>query len=163
MEPQDPNPAPPECFQLAELEAFQASEGAILADVNYYLWLNLNDAEGMPYRFLYFLELLFENADPLLLSSGEDSTALQVSQAETLVKTADALHRLHGKISIQRVNAGALPIWLPAIGKPLEAIRLTKNEQGLYLNDALLLDFGEHQLLLEVHPEKEGLLVGVYR
>jgi hypothetical protein len=151
----------PDCFSLAELEVFQSLEGAVLTDVNYYLWLNQNDSEGMPYRFLYFLELLFDAHLPLMLTSGEDSAAVRISDAETLVKTADVLQKLHGQISIQRVSAAALPLWQPLIGHSLEAVRLSKNEEGMYYNDALLLDFGTGQVLVALSG-KEGLVVDNY-
>jgi hypothetical protein len=151
----------PDCFSLAELKAFQSLEGAVLTDVNYYLWLNQGGSEDMPYRFLYFLELLFEAHTPLLLSSGEDSAAVRISDAEALVKTAESLRKLHGQISIQRVSASALPLWEPLIGHSLEAVRLSKNEEGLYYNDALLLDFGQGQVLVALSG-KEGLAVDAY-
>ena len=146
----------PDCFRLEELEVFQSIEGQLLADVNYYLWLNQADDGAIPYRFLYALELVFDSNDSLLLSSGEDSEAIRVIAAETLLETARQLQQLHGKISIQRVSAGAQPLWLAAIGKMLEGIRLSRNDAGLYLNDALLLDFGKRRIMVRL-SEKEGL------
>lgn len=147
---------PPDCFRLEELEIFQSFESQLLADVNYCLWLNQADNGEIPYRFLYTLELVFDSNDSLLLSSGEDSEAIRVISAETLLETARQLQRLHGKISIQRVSAGAQPLWQSAIGKTLEGIRLSRNEAGLYLNDALLLDFGTRRIMVRL-SEKEGL------
>jgi len=153
---------PPECFGLEELETFQSFESQLLADVNYYLWLNQADDGAIPYRFLYTLELVFDSNDSLLLSSGEDSEAIRVITAETLLETARQLQRLHGKISIQRISAGAQPLWQPAIGKILEGIRLSRNDAGLYLNDALLLDFGKRRILVQL-SEKEGLEIAMSR
>ena len=153
---------PPECFGLEELETFQSFESQLLADVNYYLWLNQADDGAIPYRFLYTLELVFDSNDSLLLSSGEDSEAIRVITAETLLETARQLQRLHGKISIQRISAGAQPLWQPAIGKILEGIRLSRNDAGLYLNDALLLDFGKRRILVQL-SEKEGLEIVMSR
>ena len=153
---------PPDCFRLEELETFQSFEGQLLADVNYYLWLNQTDDDAIPYRFLYTLELVFDSNDSLLLSSGEDSEAIRVIAAETLLETARQLQQLHGKISIQRLSAGAQPLWQPAIGKTLEGIRLSRNEAGFYLNDALLLDFGKRRILVQL-SEKEGLEIVMSR
>lgn len=155
------NHTPADCFTLEELQVLQSFEGQALAAVNYYLWLNLAEGEDLPYRFLYFLELIFENGDSLLLSSGEDSEAIRVSDAETLVNTARQLQELHGKVTIQRVSAGALPLWEPALGKTLAAIRLSKNEEGFYYNDSLLLDFDTLAILVRLSG-KEGLEVGIY-
>ncbi|HNM27046.1 MAG TPA: hypothetical protein PKL15_16500, partial [Saprospiraceae bacterium] len=148
---------PPDCFRLEELDAFQTVENQVLVDVNYYLWLNQAEADEAPYRFLYYLELVFDEQPPLLLTSGDDSEAIRVSDAGALLKTADALRRLHGKVIIQRVNAGNLPLWQPLIGQTLNAVRLSRNEQLLYRNDALLLDFGARQVLVQL-SDREGLL-----
>jgi hypothetical protein len=63
--------------------------------------------------------------------------------------------------SMQRVSAGAFPLWQPAIGHPLEGIRLSKTEQGFYLNDALLLDFGFRKIAVQLSL-KDGLEIGEY-
>ena len=148
---------PPDCFRIGDLQALQSFENHLLADVNYYLWLNrAGDSNEVVFRFLYFLELVFEDAGSLLLTSGEDSTAIRVSDAETLLHTASGLQNLHGQVSIQRLNAGAFPLWQPAIGKNLAAINLPRHENGLYANDALQLDFGSHQLVIQL-SRNEGL------
>ena len=163
MESTEPvqDPTPPGYFRLDELEALQSCENQVLTDVNYYLWLNKTGPGELPLRFLYCLELVFESREPLLLSSGEDSEAICLPPPADLVKTARQLQTLHGQLSIQRVNAGAFPLWEPVAGRALEAIRLSKDETGLYLNDALLLDFGVRQIAVQLGP-KEGLEVGLY-
>ncbi len=148
---------PPDCFRIDELQALQSFEHHLLADVNYYLWLNrAGDSSEIVYRFLYFLELIFEDNGSLLLTSGEDSTAIRVSDAEMLLHTARELQNLHSQVSIQRLNAGAFPLWQPAIGKNLAAINLPRHENGLFANDALQLDFGSHQLIIQL-SQNEGL------
>jgi hypothetical protein len=161
MEHQHHHEPPPDCFKLEELEAFRSFEGQLLADVNYYLWLNHIEGEATPYRFLYFLELVFDSNDSLLLTSGEDSVAIRTGNANELIQTAETLRQMHGKIGIQRANAGAFPMWQTVIGKPLAGIHLSRNDDGLYLNDALLLDFGVQQILVRL-AAKEGLAVGVH-
>lgn len=156
---QDSTPA--DCFRLEELEAFQGFEGQVLAEVNYYLWLNRTSEAHAPLRFLYTIELGFEGYPSLLLSSGEDTDAIRVLAAEDLIKTARALQTLHGQVVIQRVSAGALALWLDVLGRPLEGVRLTKNAHGLYWNDALLLDFGYRRILVQLSAA-DGLEVGVY-
>ncbi len=157
----DPHGTPPDSFRLEELELLQSFENQLLVDVNYYLWLNHADPGDIPYRFLFYLELIFDNNLSLLLTSGDDSEAIRVSDAEALVKTAEELRALHGRVIIQRVNAGRFPLWEPAVGTVLESIRLSKNEEGLYYNDALVFDFGAHQVLLQLSA-KEGLELTVF-
>ncbi len=155
------DPTPPDCFRLEELEQLQSFENQILIEVNYYFWINQAEPTDAPYRFLFFLELIFADQRSLLLTSGEDSEAIRVSDAGELVRTAEALRALHGKIVIQRVVAADFPLWLGVQRKMLLTIRLSKNEQGLYANDALLLDFDEQQILVRLSA-REGLEVGNY-
>lgn len=156
-----PDQTPPDCFSLADLQALQSFEAQLLFDVNYYLWLNNTDPGAAPYRFLYCVELVFEQRGTLLLSSGEDSTAIRLISVDSLVKTARELQTLHRQISIQRVSAGVLPLWQPLLGQTLQGVRLSRNENELYLNDAMVLDFGAQQILLQLSP-KEGLEIGAY-
>jgi hypothetical protein len=152
---------PPDCFRLDELERMQAAEQQRLTDVNYYLWLNQSEGNESPYRFLYFLELIFERGEALLFTSGEDTDALRLSDPEALLEIARNLQEQFGHITIKKVNARNLPIWQTVMDNTLEAIRLSKNDQGLYLNDAILLDFGDQRLLLGL-SEHEGLAIGNY-
>lgn len=155
------NPIPPDCFLLEEIQALQSFEKQSLDSVNYYIWHNQAESGTMPHRFLYALELIFGTGDSLLLSSGDDSEAIRLLTAENLVDTASRLQRMHGKPVIQRIQAGIQPVWREVIGKTLQHIRLSRNEAGLFLNDAVLLDFDERRLLIRL-SEREGLLAGAY-
>lgn len=156
MENNASSPTPPGCFLLEELETFQSLEGLTLDDVAYYVWLNRVEGDTANARFLYALELVFNSGGSLLLSSGEDSEAIRIISAEQLVETAGKLQQLHGEPVIRRIIADAQPLWHDLTGKTLQGIRVSRNETGLYLNDALLLDFGGINIL--VHLDKhEGL------
>jgi hypothetical protein len=150
------DPTPPNCFKQAEVEAFQSFEGQRLETVNYYLWRASSKTS-----FLYSVELYFDNGETLLLSSGEDSEAIRIITPESLVKTAQNLQVLHSETVIQRIVANVQPLWRDVVGAVLQEIRLSRHESGLYQNDALLLIFGEKQILLEL-AEKEGMVVGEY-
>jgi hypothetical protein len=153
--------APPDCFQLAEIATLKTFEGQTLEEVNYYFWFN---AEKPDSRFLYYLELLFANEGALLLTSGEESAAIRVCDAVTFIKRAGELQQQNGgQASIQRVGATASSVWQPTVDKPLEAIRLSTNDEQLYLNDALLFDFGAgHSSILVALNPQGGLSVQVY-
>lgn len=156
MQEHPANELPPDCFQQSEVEAFQTFEGQTLRTVNYYLW-RVNPKSA----FLYALELYFDNNETLLLSSGENSEGIQLVSAEMLVGTAQKLKTLHGEALIQRIVADIQPLWREVVGKSLQEIRLARHESGLYRNDALLFDFGEQQILLEL-GEKNGLILSEY-
>lgn len=146
---------------MEALSEFQSYEGLTLADVQYYLWLNKGHAEPALYRFIYYIELIFEENRALLLSSGEDSQAIRIGTAEDLVETARRLQELQGVVSIQRVQAGNFPLWQPVLGRVLEAIRLSKHPSGFYYNDSLVLDFGHAQILVHI-SRNEGLEIAPF-
>ncbi len=153
---------PDPVFQPEEVIALHQAEGHALTNVLYYLWLNTFDEER-PFRFLYFLEMTFDDGQSILLTSGEDSASIRLSTAEALVQTAADLRDLHGKVTIMRSRAGILPVWQDVLGKKLEAIRVSKNENGEYLADAIVLDFGpENLILVSLDPIGDGLRVDVF-
>jgi hypothetical protein len=156
-----PDPTPPDCFPVETLQVFQSLEGEQLSGVNYFLWLNRLDADAAPYRFLYMLELEFEGGRSLMLSSGDDSEAIVLASRAALEETARQLQELHGVVTIQQVNVSGYALWQGVTGRHLEAVRLSKNEAGLYHNDALLLDFGTSRILVSL-AEKEGLAVSAW-
>lgn len=149
----DHQQVPPDCFPLETLEIFQSFEGQKLQGVNYFHWINPDSEAG----FLYYVEFLFDTNEALLLSSGEDSTAIVVGQASELVATAARLQQLHGQAVIQRTNAGNSNLWSPLLNMVLQNINLSRHESGLYANDALQLDFGNQKVL--VHLGARGGLV----
>jgi hypothetical protein len=148
---------PSDCFRLEELECFQALENQVLVGVSYYIWLHADVLAQQENRgFLYFLALTFADHNSLLLTCGEDSTAIQVSTEADLLDTASRLHVLHGQASIQRLQADTSPIWQSLIGNTLTTINLSRHESGLYANTALELDFGDSQIVVQL-AQKEGL------
>lgn len=152
------DPVPVGCFSMEEVERFRALEGSILSDVNYYLWLETEPApDARAYRFLYALELLFESGEALLLCSGDDSEAICCISPEALVKTALRLQKIHGRPTIQRLSRRGQGLWFAAMSRPLEAVRLARRDDGLYHNDALLLDFGGAAISVELPGMGEGL------
>ncbi|MDO8365998.1 MAG: hypothetical protein Q7T20_04310 [Saprospiraceae bacterium] len=154
--PHAQDPTPPDCFRQAEVETFQTFEDQRLATVNYYLW-----RANSKTSFLYAVELFFDHGETLLLSCGEDSEAIQIITPGSLVETAKKLQLLHSEAVIQRIVANIQPLWRDVVGETLQEIRLSRHESGLYQNDALLLNFGEKQILIEL-SEKEGLILGEY-
>lgn len=123
----------------------------MLETVTYYLWLS----KTAP-AFLFTLELFFKNGESLLLSSGQDSEAISLVSEASLMETARNLQEIHGEPLLQRMKADAQAIWQGAVGNILEAIQLSRHENGLYRNDALLLDFGPKKILLRLSV-KDGL------
>lgn len=153
---------PADCFPLEALEVLRSFDGQTLTAATYYLWLHPDSSGQIQYQFLYCLELLFGAQDTLLLAADEHTMAIRVTNAAELIKTAENVQKINGQPLIQRATATHLPLWTPAQGQTLEGIRLSRRAaDGYYSNDALLLDFGGHRILVSL-SEKEGLSVSIY-
>jgi hypothetical protein len=158
--PQQDAHIPPDCFTQEALELFQSFENETLAAVHYYPWLNLGEnADTQPFRFLLALELVFESGNALLLSAGEDSEVIQIITAENLLEMASRLQQLHGQPTIQRLLRSEQGFWPKLLGKTLQSIQLSRHQNGLYRNDALMLDFGNAGVVVELQEAEEGLLI----
>lgn len=153
----DQSQTPPNCFSLEEVQAFQAFENQILQGVNYYVWLHYDEQGAAHFRFLFAIQFVTGPEQALMVTSGQDSEAIQIMDNDELIDTARQLQQLHGRAMIQVIPASAQPLWADLIGQPLEAIRLSKDESGLYLNDALQLDFGTANITIALQQEGEGL------
>jgi len=145
-------------FTLAELQVFQRAENATLEGVDYYIWLD-TEAEQPVWKFLLAIELRMGAAGSVIISAGEDTDAIRVIQQEELLKTASALYRVHGKPVIQRASRDHQAPWTTVMNNVLQAVRLSKSEEGHYLNDAMMLDFGETGLVIALNQERGGLLI----
>lgn len=136
-------------FSLEEIQQFQSHEGQELAGIDYYLWLDTGAGDAAPaYQFLFALELRFAAGASLILTTDEDHGDLRITDSAALIKTASALFQLHGRPVIQRLSRDQHSLWQALIGRELAAIRLTRTEEGLYQNDALLLDFGTTGIII---------------
>lgn len=154
----DQDPTPYGFFKLEELEVFRNLEGEQLADVNYYFWHNVATPEQ---RFLLYVEVLFASENALIFTSGEDSEEIKVTEATALIAHARTLmERNGGQPAVRQLPASASALWMEVSGAPLQSIQLSKDpESNLYMNDALLLDFGEKRILVALN-EHGGLSVG---
>ena len=142
-------------FSLEDISTFRAAEGARLSDVTYFFWMTGIDSQ----RFLLYVELLFESEYALILTSGEDTEGIAIAEATDVIEKARILmQRNEGKPAVQQMNAANSGIWQPALGQPLKHILLTKNEENLYLNDAILLDFDHTGVIVALH-DKGGLAI----
>lgn len=143
-------------FSLEDISTFRALDGEKLADVNYYFWAGGEKSEQ---RFLLFTEILFVSEQALILTPGEDSDAIRIAEAMDVInKAKELMVRNEGKPAVQQMNATNSAVWQPHTGQKLVAVRLTRNEEGLYLNDALLLEFESGSVIIALH-DKGGLAV----
>jgi hypothetical protein len=153
---------PADCFKLEEVELLQSFDGKVLTDVEYYVWMHAHRSEQIHYQFLLCLELVFDSETSLLLTSGENSMSISVTNAAELSKMADRLKKINGIPLIRRVNVNVHSLWNLLIGTPLNSIQLSRHPASeYYANDAVLFDFGAKRILLCLGI-KEGLELSEY-
>jgi hypothetical protein len=153
MESTQAHNAPPDCFQLHELEAMQDFGGQLIEEIFYYTYKKNTDSGTESPEYL-FAVLLVSSESGLLISSGKDAAALSILSPEAL----EAIIEHHQNYAVlRRQSAMQQKTWASIPQKKLEQIQLSRHENGLYRNDALLLDFGHSEVLIGVIMEKPGM------
>lgn len=148
-------------FETEELFTLKAAENKTLARVIYHIWQNKIQPEET-FEFLDKLELVFTDGKKLFLSASEESPPGII-----VLKDFDAeknrlllLHEFQGKIDHVSQDLTENDLWSLMIGKKLYRVGVIDEGDNCYLNDAVLLDFGDEKM--EIHPGVEGLIVEPY-
>ena len=144
---------PPDCFAQEELEAFLALEHLLLENVFYYV------VPAPTMSYLHAIEMVFAGYGPVVLAADAEEPAIRVLAQEALLEAAYGV-QAQG-LTMERHTAKASALWASALGTPLMGVLLSKNEDGLSLNDALVLQFKDERLLVSLH-ETAGLSVQLY-
>jgi hypothetical protein len=145
-DPSSAQPTPPDCFQQTEAETLLRAEGRQANALRYYLWHRSAAEIG----FLYALEIGFVEGESLWVAYDEEAHGLRIVDASRLAHVAQSLQALHGEAIIKRLDAHLQPLWAGTVGATLLHVLLSPREDGLYANDALMLDFGQKRVLLAV-------------
>ncbi|MEO5641930.1 MAG: hypothetical protein ABIQ40_01290 [Bacteroidia bacterium] len=148
-------------FETEELFELKAVEQKTLSRVIYHLWQNKINPEET-FEFLDKLELIFTDGKKLFLSASEDTPPGII-----VLKDFDAeknrlllLHEFQGKIDHTSEELTENGLWAILVGQKLLKVGVIDEGDNCYLNDAVLLDFGDEKM--EIHPGVEGLIVEPY-
>ncbi|MDI9340057.1 MAG: hypothetical protein QM534_05735 [Sediminibacterium sp.] len=157
---EDGNTAKPKSsFDEEALIQLHSFNGKKVAKVVCYLWQNLVNPND-PVELIDGLELRFEDNTRLNFSSDESGEGLSVRPYSLKEENELLNNEFKGKIKIFGLDASSTKMWQDVIGKTLIHIRLTK-EDGLYLNDSVLLDFETEPRTLAISP-MDGLVIDYY-
>ncbi len=148
-------------FDTEELLALKAIEHKTLARVIYNLWQNKIDPEET-FEFLDKLELVFTDGTKLFLGANEDVTPgiIVLTDFDAEKNRLLLLHEFQGKIDYVSIELTGNGLWALMVGKKLVKVGVVDEGDNCYLNDAVLLDFGDEKM--EIHPGVEGLIVEPY-
>jgi hypothetical protein len=147
-------------FTFQELTRLNGLEGKHISEVNYYVWVNRID-QAAPYVFIDKLEIIFSDANKIILTAGEESNALYVlhdfDAAEEILMLE---HRFSGQITLKKFGASKDKFWKDVLNLRIQTVQLSKDGDQ-YLSDAVVLDFGEEKRLIGLSPE-EGIIIDYF-
>ncbi len=148
-------------FDTDELLELKAVEQKTLARVIYHLWQNKINPEET-FEFLDKLELIFTDGKQLFLSASEETPPgiIVVKDFDGEKNRLLLLHEFQGKIDYSSEELTENGLWALMVGKKLRKVGVIDEGDNCYVNDAMLLDFGDE--IMEIRPGVEGLIVEPY-
>lgn len=146
-------------FSHEALARFVAAEGKTLESVICHLWQNNLDPNN-PVEIIDNVELHFTDKQKLTIACNEEGEALDAIDFDAPTVAKELKEQFDGKIKLFKVNASPTKMWADVIGKTLENIRVTRQEE-YYLADSVMLNFGEEKRVISIGP-LDGLIIDYY-
>ncbi len=146
-------------FTDEELVKLHSYNGKIIANVICYLWQNMSNPDETV-ELIDSLELRFTDETRLSFSSTESGEGLTVRSYSLKAENEILQQEFAGKIKIFGLLASKTTMWEDVIGKKLIHVKVTK-ENGIYLNDSVVLDIEEQPRTLAISP-MDGLVIDYY-
>ena len=131
-----------------------------ITGVNYYKWHNLAASKN-GYVFIDKIELQFNNIPSILFEINDNDEGIALKTNYNVdIEIADIEAKFNTQIKIIKTSEDLSDLWKPILNLPLLSIEAEQQEQ-FYLNNALLLNFGEEKRVIFFDNEK-GLLAEYY-
>jgi hypothetical protein len=131
-----------------------------ITGVNYYKWHNLAASKN-GYVFIDKIELQFNNIPSILFEINENDEGISLKTNYNVgIEIADIEAKFNTQIKIIKTSEKLSDLWGSILNLPLLSIEAEQQEQ-FYLNNALLLNFGEEKRVIFFDNEK-GLLAEYY-
>ena len=146
-------------FSEQDLLRFHEAQNKILNKVICVLWQN-NSNKADVVELIDRVEIIFEDGYLLKIACNSEGNGLETTTELTEKIAKDVVDEFKGKIKIFAVDASGTAMWKDLIGKKLNMIQLTK-ENDQYKADSLLMNFGPETRIISVHPI-DGLIIDFY-
>lgn len=146
-------------FDKQSLQRFVASEGKTIKGIICYLWQN-NINKNDVIELIDNVELVFTDDSKLTFGCNNDNSGLEAIEFDFKAEKAELEKEFEGRIKLFGVNASPTNMWKDVVGTKLISVQLTK-EDGNYLSDSVLLDFGTEKRTIAVSP-MDGLIIDFY-
>lgn len=146
-------------FTHQALARFVAAQGKTVEKVICHLWQNnMNPNEAV--EIIDNVELHFSGEEKLTISCNDNGDGLDAIDfnAQEIAKALKL--EFEGKIKLFKVDASTTKMWQDVIGKKLESVQLTKDDEH-YKADSLMLNFGEEKRTVAISP-LDGLIIDYY-
>ena len=146
-------------FSNLALARFASAQGKTVEKIICHLWQNSTNPNEVV-EVIDNVEINFTDKTKLTISCNENGDGLDAVDFN-YKETAIALHKeFEGKIKLFALNASATEMWEAVIGKKLESVQITREDE-YYKADSLLLNFGEEKRTIAVNP-LDGLIIDYY-
>jgi hypothetical protein len=146
-------------FSNDSLARFIEAQGKTVAKIVCHLWQNTINQDGTV-ELIDNLELQFNDKTRLTIGCTEDASALLVLDFDYKKEARELHNEFEGKIKLFAIDASTTVMWEQVIGKTLQLVKLTKNNDN-YEADSIVLDFGEEKRQVSVGP-LDGLVIDYF-
>lgn len=142
-------------FSNEEIVTLNALENKHLSSVKYHYWVN-NAKANNPYETLDYIEFYFQDGS-LLFFSGKTKEGISIEKPNIEQERNELKQKFGNQINLVSLDVSNDQIWQPALSLALEFVALRKGQEHYYLNDAVLLNFGDYEII--IYHDQESLLV----
>jgi hypothetical protein len=143
-------------FSHEALARFVTAEGKTVESVICHLWQNNLDP-NKPVEIIDNIELHFTDKHKLTISCNSEGEALDAIDFDAKKTARELNEQFDGKIKLFKIDASPTKMWSDVIGKVLENVRVSKQDE-YYLADSVILNFGEEKRVISIGP-LDGLII----
>lgn len=147
-------------FTPDSLRRLIEAQGKELKGVICFLWQNSINSNDVV-ELIDHVQLVFKDGYKLTLGSNSDNTGLEAVEYDYETEKSELEKEFGNKIKIFAVNASSTKMWKDLTGCKLESIQITKEGEGSYLSDSVLLNFGNEKRSIGISP-LDGLIIDFY-
>ncbi len=142
-------------FSDEEIVTLNALENKLLSTIKYHYWVNNTQANN-PYQTLDYIEFQFIDGSVLFLS-GKTKNGISIEKPDIEEERRSVKSKFGNNINVISLDMSHEILWQPTLSHHLEYVALRKGQEHHYLNDAVLMNFGEYEIL--IYHDEDGLLV----
>lgn len=146
-------------FSKDALQKMVGVQGKTIEQIIIYLWQNITDPQNSV-ELIDGLQLNFNDNTNIVIGCNEKSEGLDIIDFNYHEAKSQLEEEFENKIKLHALNAGKTKMWSDVLGKTLETIQLTA-ENDYYKADSVMLNFGIEKRIVSISP-LDGLIIDYY-